>query len=44
EASCHQKICLSHPPVSQAGERVICAPNNFLLEIQGTGLVDTVIG
>lgn len=44
DSACRHKICLSHPPVSQAGERVICAPNNFLLEIQGTGLVDTVIG
>jgi hypothetical protein len=44
ESSCHHKICLSHPPVSQGGERIICAPNNFLLEIQGTGLADTVIG
>lgn len=43
-SSCHHKICLFHPPVSQAGERIICAPNNFLLEIQGTGPVDTVIG
>lgn len=43
-SSCHHKICLSHPPVSQAGERIICAPNNFLLEIQGAGLIDTVIG
>ncbi len=44
ESSCRHKICLSHPPVSQAGERIICAPNNFLLEIQGAGLIDTVIG
>jgi len=44
DSSCHHKICLSLPPVSQAGERLICAPNNFLLEIQGSGLVDTVIG
>jgi len=44
DSSCRHKICLSHPPVSQAGERVICAPNNFLLEIQGAGLIDTVIG
>lgn len=43
-SSCHNKICLSHPPVSQAGERIICAPNSFLLEIQGSGIVDTVIG
>jgi hypothetical protein len=44
DSSCHQKICLFHPPVFQAGERIICAPNNFLLEIQGSGIVDTVIG
>jgi hypothetical protein len=44
DASCHHKICLSHLPVSRAGERIICAPNNFLLEIQGAGLIDTVIG
>lgn len=44
DSSCHHKICLSHPPVSQAGERIICAPNNFLLEIQGAGIIDTVIG
>lgn len=43
-SSCHHKICLSLPPASQAGERIICAPNNFLLEIQGSGIVDTVIG
>jgi hypothetical protein len=44
DSFCHHKICLSHPPVSHAGERIICAPNNFLLEIQGFGIVDTVIG
>jgi len=44
DSSCRHKICLSHPPVFQSGERIICAPNNFLLEIQGAGLVDTVIG
>jgi len=43
-SSCHHKICLSLPPVSHAGERIICVPNNFLLEIQGSGIVDTVIG
>jgi hypothetical protein len=43
EASCRHKICISAPPVSRAGERIICAPNRFLLEIHGRG-VDTVIG
>jgi len=40
---CPNKICTSTPPVSMAGERIICAPNHFLLEVQGRG-VDTVIG
>ncbi len=44
DSSCRHKICLSHPPVSLSGERIICAPNNFLLEIQGAGLIDTIIG
>lgn len=43
ESSCRHKICVSTPPVSKAGERIICAPNHFLLEIQGRE-VDTVIG
>jgi hypothetical protein len=43
ESSCRHKICVSTRPVSKAGERIICAPNHFLLEIQGRR-VDTVIG
>ena len=43
ESSCRHKICVSTPPISMAGERIICAPNHFLLEIQGR-MVDTVIG
>jgi hypothetical protein len=43
KSSCRHKICLNSPPVSLSGERVICAPNHFLLEIQGK-TVDTVIG
>jgi len=42
-SSCRHKICLYSPPVSLSGERIICAPNFFLLEIQGS-TVDTVIG
>ena len=41
---CRHKICCLTPPVSLSGERIICAPNHFLLEIQGGGHVDTVIG
>ncbi len=44
ESSCSHKVCVASPPVSLAGERIICAPNHFLLEIQGPHSVDTVIG
>jgi hypothetical protein len=44
ESPCRHKICLSSPPVSFAGERIICAPNHFLLEIQGSRYIDTSIG
>jgi hypothetical protein len=42
-SSCRHKICLYSPPVSRSGERIICAPNFFLLEVRGN-TVDTVIG
>lgn len=44
DSPCHHKICLYSPPVSLVGERIICAPNNFLLTIEGRRLIDTVIG
>ncbi|NIO49639.1 MAG: hypothetical protein GTN73_09435 [Candidatus Aminicenantes bacterium] len=44
ESSCRHKICLSSPPVSFAGERIICVPNHFFLEIQGPSHIDTSIG
>lgn len=44
ESSCRHKICLYTPPVALAGERIICAPNHFLLEIQSSSSIDTVIG
>jgi len=44
ESSCEHKICLSLPPASLSGDRIICAPNHFLLEIQGFRFADTVIG
>lgn len=43
-SSCPHQICRHSPPVSLSGERIICAPNGFLLEIQGRKSVDTVIG
>ena len=44
DSSCRHKICVSAPPASLTGERIICAPNHFLLEIQGPRFVDTIIG
>ena len=43
ESSCLHKICFYTQPISFSGERVICAPNHFFLEVQG-GAIDTVIG
>ncbi|MGD8534347.1 MAG: NusG domain II-containing protein [Candidatus Aminicenantes bacterium] len=44
ESSCRHKICLFSPPVSLAGERIICAPNHFFLEIERSTSIDTIIG
>jgi hypothetical protein len=44
ESSCRHKICLYSPPVSLAGERIICAPGHFLLKIERSSSIDTVIG
>jgi hypothetical protein len=43
-SSCRHKICCSVSPICFTGERIVCAPNHFLLEIKGPRLVDTVIG
>ena len=43
-SSCRHQICVSSTPVSYAGERIICAPNRFLIEIEGKRFVDSVIG
>lgn len=44
ESSCEHKICLSLPPAAHSGDRIVCAPSQFLLEIQRSRLIDTVIG
>lgn len=44
ESSCRHEICLKSPPVSLAGERIVCAPNRFLLEIERSPSIDTAIG
>jgi hypothetical protein len=43
-SSCRNKICCSAFAVSSPGERIVCAPNHFLLEIGGPGSTDTIIG
>lgn len=43
-SSCAQKICLSSPPISSAGERIICAPHRFIMEIPGRKAWDTTTG
>jgi hypothetical protein len=44
ESSCRHKICVHCPPAAYAGERIICAPNQFMLSIDGLSSVDTIIG
>lgn len=44
ESPCRHKIYLYSPPISLAGERIICAPNHFFLEIERSSSIDTVIG
>ncbi len=44
ESSCRHKICVHCPPAAYAGERIICAPNKFLLMVDGLSSVDTIIG
>jgi hypothetical protein len=43
-SSCRHKICCSVPPVFHAADRIVCAPNHFLLEVRGPGNIDTLIG
>ncbi len=43
-SSCPHHLCLASPPVEYVGERIICAPNHFLLEIEGRSWLDAVIG
>jgi hypothetical protein len=44
DSSCRHKVCAGSGSVSGAGERIICAPNRFFLEIEGRGRVDSIIG
>ena len=44
DSTCPQKICLHTAPVALEGERIICVPNHFILEVEAKNSVDTVIG
>lgn len=44
ESSCRFQICRHTTPITLPGERIVCAPNHFLLAIDGPGSVDTIIG
>ena len=44
DSSCRHKVCAGSGPVSGAGERIICAPNRFFLEVEGQSRVDAIIG
>ncbi len=44
ESACRHKICQYTPPVSLPGERIICAPDHFFIEVSGASGPDTVIG
>jgi len=43
-STCPQKVCVSSAPISLPGERIICVPNRFLLEVEGPRFLDTIIG
>jgi len=43
-STCRNHICRASSPIKFAGERIICAPNHFLMEIEGRSGLDAVIG
>ncbi len=44
QATCPHQICRYMSPISSSGEKIVCAPGHFLVEIVGSSLIDTVIG
>jgi hypothetical protein len=44
ESTCRHRVCVASAAISLAGERIICAPNHFLLELEGDTWLDAVIG
>ena len=41
---CRHQVCVSSSPALYAGERIICAPNRFLVEIEDKSFIDTLTG
>jgi len=44
KAPCDHKVCCSASPISLPGERVVCAPSRFFIEVSGFRSFDTFIG
>ncbi len=44
DSPCRHKICVHCPPAAYAGERIICAPSQFMLSVDGPSSVDTIVG
>lgn len=44
DSTCRHHICLASSPIRVVGERIICAPNHFLMEIEGQSWLDAIIG
>ncbi|MCX7974986.1 MAG: NusG domain II-containing protein [Candidatus Aminicenantes bacterium] len=44
KSTCRQRVCLASSPIKYVNERIICAPNHFLIEVEGRTWLDAVIG
>lgn len=44
DSTCRHQVCVASAAISSAGERIICAPNQFIVEVEGRRWVDTIIG
>lgn len=44
DSTCRNRICLASSPIKFIGERIICAPNHLVVEIEGRSWLDAVVG
>lgn len=44
DSTCRHQVCVASPAISLAGERIICAPNQCIVEVEGRRWVDTIVG